>query len=47
MADTNFWICDGCGFHNKPHAFRIGEEKQERCEQCGGDQKSGHDVEPS
>jgi len=44
MADSNFWICDACGFHNRPHAFRI---KQEKCEQCGGAQEDGHDAEPS
>jgi len=46
MAKSSFWLCDNCGFDNRPHAFRIGKEKQAKCEQCGADAASGHDVPP-
>lgn len=35
---VKIWVCEQCGFQNKPHAFRQGDKAQEKCEQCGADQ---------
>jgi len=52
MAATKWWICEACGYRNKPHLIRVNQlEKGEvwdgkSCEQCGAAAADGEDYQP-